>query len=252
MTTKHSISNRRKSSDANFLTLWLGVLVVTGSFLPLSASAEWQPPADIASAATSFIISARQLDPERHSVKAQAPDARLRLIKCNKPLEAEVLSARRQSSRVTVKVSCNGTNPWKVYVPVQIASYSDVVVARRSLPRGHILSAADISLRRDNVTHHSAGYLITLQSAIGSVLRQSVTAGAVLTPGQLKQNNAVERGQAVTLVAEQHGISIRMAGVAMDSGPLGARITAKNANSGTIVEGTVLANAEIRVTGRMR
>lgn len=241
----------RYASD-KFLTFLLCLAGLTGSLLPPAALAAWQDPAAIATAATEFVAGERQLDPEVHSVTAQAPDARLRLTACDVPLDATMLSARRQSSRVTVKVSCDGDVAWKVYVPVQISSFADVVVVTRALPRGHVLGPDDVALRRDNVTSQSAGYLMTLAAATNRVLRQSVSAGAVLTPAQLKRNDAIVRGQAVTLVARQHGISIRMAGIAMDSGPVGARISAKNANSGTIVEGVIVSEAELRVTGRGR
>ena len=241
----------RRVSD-NFLTFLLCAAGLCGSFLPPAALAAWQDPAGIATAASEFVMRQRQLDPEVHAVTAQSPDARLRLNQCDVPLDAAMLSARRQSSRVTVKVSCNGDVTWKVYVPVQISSFADVVVATRNLPRGHVLEPGDVTLRRDNVTTQPAGYLMTLAAATGRVLRQSVTAGALLTPGQLARNDAIARGQAVTLVADRHGISIRMAGIAMDSGPLGARISAKNANSGTIVEGVIVSDSELRVTGRGR
>ena len=41
-----------------------------------------------------------------------------------------------------------------------------------------------------------------------------------------------------------------MGGVALGSAPVGGRVHAKNASSGAIVEGIVLNEAEIRVTGR--
>ena len=196
------------------------------------------------------MVRARQLDAERTLVEAQAPDARLRLARCDRKLSASRLPARGGARRETVRVACEGATRWKIYVPVTVSSFESVITVARNLPRGHVITADDLDTRRMDTGRMPSGYLLDVEAAVGRVLTQSVTAGSVLRPGQVKADDAVRRGQVVALLSGAGPVAIRMGGVALGSAPVGGRVQAKNASSGAIVEGIVLNEAEIRVTGR--
>lgn len=232
-----------------FLTLAACALVI-GLALSHAASASSAAPADIAAAARDAVIAARGLDPERTLIEAQAPDARLRLSACDRPLTTARLDARPGARRETVRVACTGSTPWKVYVPVTVSQFEQVVTIAHNLPRGHILDAADLGSRKLDASRLPGGYLLRAEDAIGHVLTQSVAAGSVLRPNQLKADDAIRRGQAVALISGTGPVAIRMGGVALNSAPVGGRIRARNASSGAIVEGIALNAAEVRVTGR--
>lgn len=241
-------SPQRRATD-KFLTpaaLAAALLAAT----PAAAAVDWESTERIALAAERAVAEGRRLDPARSSVNAQTPDTRLRLARCDGALEARRVGATNNARRETVRVACSGTVRWKVYVPVTVASFEAVSVATRNLPKGHVLTADDLSTRRVDVATLPAGYLLDPAQAIGHVLTQSVARDSVLRPGQLKADDAIRRGQAVALLSGAGGVAIRMGGVALESAPRGGRITARNASSGAVVEGIVLNEKEIRVTGR--
>lgn len=241
-------ATRRRRSD-KILTLGLLLASALAAGAETSSDAR-ESPARIADAASGAVIAARRLDPERTLVEAQAPDARLRLARCDQPLKASRLAARPGARRETVRVACEGGTRWKVYVPVTVSSFETVVTLVRNLPRGHVITPDDLGTRKADTGALPSGYLLDTRAAVGHVLTQSATAGSVLRPNQLKADNAVRRGQAVALLSGNGPVTIRMGGVALGNAPVGGRVRAKNASSGTIVEGIVLNEAEIRVTGR--
>ncbi len=238
----------RRRSD-KILTLGL-LLATTLTASAESPTGERETPERIAEAARNAVLKARRLDPRRALVEAQAPDARLRLARCDRPLKASRLASRPGSRRETVHVACKGSTPWKVYVQVTVSNFETVVTVARNLPRGHIIQPGDLGSRKLDTGRLPSGYLLDAGAAVGHVLTQSVTEGSVLRPNQLKADVAVRRGQAVALLSGSGPVAIRMGGVALGSAPVGGRVRAKNASSGTIVEGIVLNEAEIRVTGR--
>lgn len=224
--------------------------LVIGLALTPNASAASHAPAEIAEAARVAVIKGRGLDAERVLVEAQAPDARLRLGSCDQPLVTKRLDARPGTRRETVRVACTGSTPWKVYVPVTVSRFETVVTLARNLPRGHMLRADDLGSRKLDAGRLPGGYVLQPEAAIGHVLTQTVAAGSVLRPNQLKADDAIRRGQAVALLSGAGPVAIRMRGVALNSAPVGGRIRAKNSSSGAIVEGIALNEAEVRVTGR--
>ena len=68
-------------------------------------------------------------------------DSRLKLAACDQPLATYDSPNGLNGGRGVVGVRCNGSKPWKIYVPVRIALMESVVVSRRAIVRGQELSA---------------------------------------------------------------------------------------------------------------
>lgn len=199
----------------------------------------WHDTADIAKTAEDFLAARLGATDDRTRVRAATLDARLRLAACDRPLEGFLRAGTKIGAKTIVGVRCDGARAWKMYVPVDVVVESRVWVARRSLPRGHLLTRDDIVADVRDVSRMTRGYIDDPQQLVGQRLKNSVLAGHVLTPRLLEADRIVRRGQTVTLAVSQGGIAIRMAGRALADGALGQRIRVENLNSGRIVEGIV-------------
>jgi flagella basal body P-ring formation protein FlgA len=69
----------------------------------------------------------------RYEIQVNQLDPRLRMPMCDKELTATLESPARPLGRVTVKVRCEGTSPWTVFVPAQVRLFRDVVTTTRPL-----------------------------------------------------------------------------------------------------------------------
>ena len=151
------------------------------------------------------------------------------------------------ASRTIVGVRCNGAKPWKVYVPVNVIVTDDVLVARRTLPRGHLLVADDLVAEQRDVSRLVSGYVSNVEALVGQRLKTQLIAGRLLTPAMLQADIAVKRGQAVTLMINSGGVNIQMGGKALMDGAINQRIQVENTNSGRVVEGIVRSREHVEV-----
>jgi flagella basal body P-ring formation protein FlgA len=144
-------------------------------------------------------------------------------------------------------VRCAGDKPWKVYLPVDVIVTETVLVASRTLPRGHILSVDDVNPQRRDVSRLLSGYISDVGSLSGHQLKTQILAGKILTPAMLQAETAIRRGQTVTLIVGTGLLSIRTSGTALADGALKQRIRVKNTHSGRIVEGIVRSREDVEV-----
>lgn len=229
----------RRISDG----LLVAAVLLAGA--PAAVAAGMQPLADIEKVAEDFLAgspSASQGD-----AVAVPLDRRLKLHRCDQALQAFMRPGARIRQRTIVGVRCAGSQPWKVYVPVNLVVTESVLVLARSLPRGHLLTAADLDVSKQDVSRLPGGYLQDTAVAIGQRLKQTMRAGSILSPSALAARTLVKRGQTVILSAESSAISIRMTGKALMDGAMNQRIRVENLTSGRIVEGLVRSAERVEV-----
>ena len=218
-----------------------------GCFGNAGAAPNWQSTAEISATAEAFLRARIGKAASRTTVKAGTLDSRHLLANCSKPLEAFLRRGTKIASRTVVGVRCAGVKPWKVYIPVDVVVTDTVLVARRTLPRGHLLTRDDLVAEQRDVSRMVSGYLSDPEQLLGQRLKTQLIAGRMLTPKMLQADLAIRRGQSVTLAVNNNGISIRMGGKALMDGALGQRIRVENTNSGRIVEGIVRSREHVEI-----
>ncbi len=224
---------------AGLLTLAAGTLTVS-----LAAAAEWHSVDDIRGAAAAAALRAiGSSDPA--AIDTVGVDERLRLPACAGPLDT-ALERPFANGRGTVAVACTGPQPWRLFVPVRAVNTVPVVVLRRGVQRGEVLEAADLAVEPRSSATLPHEYVLRPEDAVGSAVRRTIPAGAVLVPGALERATLVERGALVTLVSAGGAVLVRGQGIALESAGANERVRVRTA-SGRIVEGTVSRTGEVRV-----
>ena len=175
-------------------------------------------------------------------------DRRLKLAKCELPLESFSPASGNRGVRRTVGVRCNGKESWTLYVTVKVEVNKNILVAKRRLERGRIISTGDFRLEKRMVSGLHGGYIESPENAVGSVLKLTLKRGAVISPSQLRRPPAVMRGSQVTILGRAGGIEVRMSGKALSDGATGQRIKVRNSSSSRQIEGTVIARGTVEVT----
>lgn len=211
------------------------------------AGAAIEPLPAIVAAAKHFL--ARQAGGvfSRQEITINSPDLRLKLAACDRPLEAFLPPGGQPWGNTSVGVRCAGSKPWTVYLTAAVKGMRKVVVLRRALPRGAILSDGDLALEEREVTDRRDAYLYDIDRAAGMVTKRALAADAVLSARMLEAPLLVHRGQQVVLLAESEGLEVRMAGTALSNGAEGEWVRCKNSVSNRIVEGLVIRPGVIQV-----
>jgi flagella basal body P-ring formation protein FlgA len=217
----------------------VGILTFAAGSLTVRA-VDWQSPDSIRAAARTAAMQNGASD-----VEAVAVDERLKLPACGDALKTEMQRVIQRGSG-TVTVSCQGPEPWRLFVPVRAVEQSSVVVLRRSVQPGQVLTADDLEVRHAAAASLPLDYVGKAELAVGQTLRRTQPAGAMLLAGALEQPQGVERGALVTLIAANAAIEVKAEGVALEPGRLKERVRVRTA-SGRVVEGLVEAPGQVRV-----
>ncbi len=236
--------NRRASPKAVVLALLAG-------WLALALNSAAAPDAGIESISRIRDVAdghvAAQVLPSA-TVSADMLDNRLRLPACGSPLEASSANpAARGAWSILVSCRDQGTQLWAVFVPVKVADLRPVVVLAGSVAPGQPIAAEVLRIEKRDVATLPAGYLSSVDDAVGRSLRRPVAPGAALTPDALAVIRLVHRGDLVTLVGRSGGLEVRAQGKALADGGSGERIAVENPSSRRVVQGVVRDGSTVDV-----
>jgi flagella basal body P-ring formation protein FlgA len=183
----------------------------------------------------------------RIEVSVSRPDPRLRLPACEFPLETFMGPGARALGNSTVGVRCNGSTPWSLFVPVNVAVHANIVVLDRPLGRGSMITAGDLRMEERNLATLPMGYVTDPTQIEGTQARRTLGAGTVLTPNAVEAPRLVQRGQRVVLTANAGSIQVRVGGEALADATLGERVRVRNLSSRRVVEGVVVGEALVGI-----
>jgi len=183
----------------------------------------------------------------RYEIQVNPLDPRLRMPLCGRPLDASLESPAKPLGRVTVRVRCEGSAPWTVFVPAQVRLFRDVVVMARPLRRESVIGEADVSLRERDVGTLGQGFLTDLDQAVGMKLVRPTVLDQVLTPQHLEQAEMVRKGDHVVITARSGSLSVRMPGEALSKGGFSEQIRVRNLNSKRVVKARVTGPGQVEV-----
>ncbi len=206
---------------------------------PAVAASSLHDLSQIRDAAAGFLASRHP--PGASRVTVDPLDRRLRLPRCAQPLEPFLPPGARDMAATSVGVRCAGPRPWTVYATARVRVYVTVLVAARPLPRGAVLSAADLRALRQDVSTLAQGYETERARVLGRQLRRPLAAGVPIPPRALAPARVIRRGQRVSIVARSGGLEVTAAGRAEADAALGERLRVRSLASGRVVEGTVTA-----------
>jgi len=226
-----SVRSRRNPVARCGFRACLAILITTSLPVGLHAATSWHPTADMAAVAEAFVAKRIDQSAADTAVRARQLDSRLKLTSCEVALQAFLRSGTVIGPKTLVGVRCTGAKPWKIYVPVEVTVRRPVWIARQALPRGHVLTADDLSSDVRDISRMTTSYVSSQDSLLGQKLKTSILAGRILTLQLIEADSIVLRGQTVTLAVSTGGLDIRVTGKALSDGALNQRIRVENLNS---------------------
>jgi len=212
-----------------------------------TAEPGWQAHDSIAEAAVAAVHQSVSTPSMRVVAVAEDLDSRLRLPQCSRALDADLPFTSGRSSRITVEVRCGGAEAWKVYIPVRLATYGQVVVTTRAVSRDQVLTAQDLAVTELELSGLQQGHLSEPAQVVGKKMRRSVAAGAPVTASMLLTPPMIRRGQKVTVRATGSTLSIATNGEALADGGPGDIIEVRNESSGRTIQAVVRSEQVVEV-----
>ena len=223
-----------------------GITIIVLGAGNTNAANEHESLEDIHAAVKQFIRSSYDAS-DKVEIEIALNDSRLRLARCDTPLNVFWRDDSRKVGRTSVGIRCNGNRHWLIYAPVRIKLYKPVVTAKAPLARQHILRADDIVLEEKDVSVLLGGYLSQADQYLGRVVKRPIVAGQVLLPHMFANPLLIKRGERVTLLVENSSLQVRMQGTALQDGSAGDIIHIRNAASKRVVEGRVISTSVVKI-----
>ena len=201
-----------------------------------TATAKIHNLAEIEKQVYDFVYRAHKAD--KPNIEVRKIDRRLRLKQCGERLFIDWHSPLRAGNSL-IKVACQTTKPWKLYVPVKLRIYKDVYVAKIDIARGETLSSSNTIKKRQDIGQLHHGYIESIQAYDTRKLRRYVKKHTVLHHKLFEIRHMVKRGQQILLETGNDTLAVKVKATALDNGQKGDLIKVRNNSSAKVVEAIV-------------
>ena len=136
-----------------------------------------------------------------------------------------------------------------VRVAGQMIETVEVVIPSRTIARGEILQAADLTTERRPREGSAPDLAIDMAAVVGKAARRSLTAGQALRSTDLQRQELVARNDLVTVTFEAPGLMLSMRARAQEAGAQGDVISVMNVLSKKVLQATVISAGRVSVSG---
>ncbi|MET1257250.1 flagellar basal body P-ring formation chaperone FlgA [Aliikangiella maris] len=209
-------------------TLYFCLLIFI-PFMTNATSSNIQSIEEIQNAAKKFLEEMPlAADNPNVEIEVGAIDSRLRLVKCEQPLDIFLPQGVRHRGKTSVAVHCQSPVAWKIIIPATITQYQMAWVVTHRVSPGELLTMQDIQLQKVKTPHHQRQPLLNKDKILSANPRRMMRKGSIIYQDSLC---LVCRGETVSVSADNEFFSISVEGVALSDAILGETAQIRNAKS---------------------
>ncbi|GAA0815431.1 hypothetical protein GCM10009111_13750 [Colwellia asteriadis] len=176
-------------------------------------------------------------DNEKVSITVASIDPRIKVQTCQIPLEANI-PENSSGRNVNVKISCDDSTPWNIYLPAKVEVTLPVIVAKKTIGKGSVITADHIEKVYLSATKIRGAIVNNEALVIGAKAEKRIAKGRAFNPRNIC---LVCEGDIVTIIASGKNFSIKARGEALSSGNNQEQIQVRNSRSNKIITATVKA-----------
>jgi len=183
----------------------------------------------------------------RLSINIGQIDERLKLPKCDTPLQIGSSDNSLTFKTTSLSVRCVGKQSWKIYIPTEIALFVPVVTARQHINKGDNLDVNNLEITEQNIAKTSFGYYDDVEAVENLIAKMTLSAGQIISQDKVMMPRAIKRGDRVNIIAKAGAIKITAQGIALSDGIKGDEIAVKNQDSQRVIKAIVAGPSEVMV-----
>ncbi|HEV7730597.1 MAG TPA: flagellar basal body P-ring formation chaperone FlgA [Candidatus Binatia bacterium] len=133
------------------------------------------------------------------------------------------------------------------WVTADVARFGEVAVPTRAVARGEVLTAADVSIDRQDLSQLPRNLVSAPEDLVGMVARASLLPWAPVRTEQVGRPTLVHRGDAVVLVVARGALRVTVPGEVRQDAAEGERVAVLNRSSGKNLIGRVVDRNTVAV-----
>jgi len=149
--------------------------------------------------------------------------------------------------RVVAVVRVNGEMKNEIKLSGWVNVFEYVVCSNRNIKRGEIIVKEDLYLARHNISHLSTGLITDISKATGLKAKHNVRRDTLVKRWMLERPAIVERGDMVTILAENGALRVTVPGKVLEKGYKGKLVKVQNAMSKKVIYAKVVNNLTVKV-----
>ena len=139
------------------------------------------------------------------TIKVFSIDPRIILKPCLSPLVANI-PENHNGRNVNIKINCNDSTPWHLFIPTRIQIVVPVVVANSIISKGSRVDEANTAIEFRDTRRIRGEIHDDIKTVIGTRAKRRLSTGAILTR---KNICFVCKGSHVTLIAKSKDLGPR-------------------------------------------
>jgi flagella basal body P-ring formation protein FlgA len=144
-------------------------------------------------------------------------------------------------------VAVDGKDHGQVTISGWVDRYARVVCATTAIPMGSVIKAADVCLKRMNISKASSRILFDIAQVVGKEARSQIRVGDCLQEHRLTTPPLIEKGDRVKILARAGVVRVATMGIAKADGAEGEQIRVENIASEKTVVGRVVDGGTVEV-----
>ncbi len=180
-----------------------------------------------------------------HEIKAL--DSRLSLATCESAPAVSFSGDPWNTTHPSLLVACEGSRPWRMFIPVSLEIRGKGLVAARPLARGERITKSALTTRAIELNSTLRNPIREADQLVGMEMRRGINTGTVFTADLLTAPEAIARGDHVVISAETGGFSVRSRGKALGSGSIGEQVLVENLSSARTVRARIIAPGQVKI-----
>ncbi|KUJ76089.1 flagellar biosynthesis protein FlgA [Thiomicrospira sp. XS5] len=165
---------------------------------------------------------------------------RLRLPRCQEPLELEDKAPQKTFGRMTFKLQCPDPE-WKIFVTATVEGDLPVVISTKGILKQAVIQPGDVKQVFMPYQKVRRGALINVDRAVGMRAKRAIPPNTILKVRQLQPPYMVFEDNNVTIITRVGNIKVKSLGIALKNGVKNQQIPVRNLSSQKIVKGIVIA-----------
>lgn len=227
--------------------LRVAVLIGLGGLCTPATAADRQDLEQLRQSARHYLQDYYQNRFDAVEISVNRLDPRLRLPACQDNLAFDLRDLNGNGGAVSVKTQCLSATPWTIYIGAQIDIFQNVIVTRKALSRGDIVTRADLTHARMSSSSLRGGYFTDISDVLGKEVRRNLEPGEPLRDSLLTEPLAVSRGEIITLASTNGVIGVNTRAEALNNGRIGEQIRVRNLSSQRVVTASVVEPGRVEV-----
>lgn len=226
-------------------------ILLLGSFFMYSTPGfanPYEPIEHIKSVVKNFVVSNTEVNAnETIDINVNQSSSQFQVPVCSREINAGLPMNGNKERISTVELTCDGAQPWRIFVPVDVQIYTKVITAKRTIPARETVMEEDIDYTLSNKNRLYTGYFTRKEDVVGNVTAHIITAGAVLTKKNLQLPILIHKNQAISLIAKSNAVVVTMTGIAKTEGALNTLIKVFNPSSKRTMDAIVIGPNQAQV-----